>query len=319
MKILITGGSGFIGTNLMEFYLKKGIDVLNIDIRPPRNTAHAEHWQKGDIKNFPEINSLIRNFQPDYIIHMAAETGLKGTSLSDYSANINGVENILMTCNDLKSLKKIVFASTMLVCKAGYQPTGDEDFCPTTLYGESKVLGEKMVRSKNPSFNWVIIRPTSIWGPWFGRTYRDFFEMIIKKRYFNFSGKMCTKTYGFIDNVVYQTDLILFSEDSNGKTLYVGDYEPIKINEWAKEIGSEVGVKVYTVPRFLIRFSAWFGDLLKLFGLRFPMNSFRFSNMTTDNILDLSETQKIAPQTPVSRKEANRITIEWMRKHYKPE
>jgi nucleoside-diphosphate-sugar epimerase len=180
------------------------------------------------------------------------------------------------------------------------------------------MIGEKLVKENTDKLNykWIIIRPTSIWGPWFGPTYRGFFEMILNKRYFNFSGKMSDKTYGYIGNTVYQIDCLLKDENNNGKTFYIGDYIPTNIKEWAIEIAREINSSLITIPRPAIWISAKVGDVLKYFGFRFPMNSFRFSNMTTDNVLPLEETQKIAPLTKYSRVEGNRTTIKWMNEFY---
>ena len=129
---------------------------------------------------------------------------------------------------------------------------------------------------------------------------------------------MSIKTYGYIDNVVYQIDSIINSEECNRETLYLGDYEPTSIKEWANQIAASVENKVYTIPRWLIILLAKIGDIAKYLKISFPMNSFRFKNMTTNNILPLNRTKEIAPFTKVSRTEGNLNTIEWMKKHYLP-
>jgi nucleoside-diphosphate-sugar epimerase len=197
-------------------------------------------------------------------------------------------------------------------------PKDENDYCPPNFYGESKVIGEKLVKaaSNRLNYNWIIIRPTSIWGPWFGPTYRLFFEMIIKRRYFNFTGKMSDKTYGYIGNSVYQIDKLLMSNSNHGKTFYIGDYASTNIKEWAVEIAKEMNYSLVSIPRPIIWLSAKIGDFLKYFNLRFPMNSFRYKNMTTDNLIPLDETRKLAPLTLFTRIEGNRLTIKWMHDHY---
>lgn len=317
-RIVITGGSGFIGTNLVDFYVTRGFTVLNLDIKPPRNNQHYDYWQCVDIEDYDLLLERIKGFMPDYLLHMAARTDLKGSSLDEYSPNILGVKNIINVCKAVSSLKKVIFASTMLVCRVGYIPVNCQDYCPPNLYGESKMVGETIVRETDPDsgFDWVIVRPTSIWGPWFGPTYRSFFELILAGRYFNFSGKMSNKTYGYIGNVTYQINQILISDKTSGRTYYLGDYESTKINEWAREISAEVDRKVMTIPRSLIWVAAKIGDIIQGMGLRFPMNSFRFQNMTTDNVIPLEETKEIAPLIIYDRIEGNKMTIDWMRAHY---
>jgi GlcNAc-P-P-Und epimerase len=315
MKILITGGSGFIGSNLLDYYILKGsYDILSIDIKDPVKPSHEKFFKKCDILDLVKLKSLFEEFQPDYVLHMAAKADLKGEDLSYYDANITGVRNIIHVTSALESLKKVVFASTMLVCRVGYIPKHDQDFAAPNLYGESKVLGEKIVREETTvGLNWVIVRPSSIWGPGFGLTYRSFFEFIDKNKFFNFSGKMSVKTYGYIENVTHQIDQLMHTQKSNCKVFYLGDYETYSIKEWSVEIGQILGKRIKTVPSFLVYVLALFGDFLEKFKISFPMTTFRYSNMTTDNILPFDNLKEVVPVLPVSRKEGNLRTINWMR------
>lgn len=313
-NILITGGSGFIGTNIIEFFLAQGNNVLNLDYNQPRNNNHVEYWKKTDITNEMELQDRIISFYPDYIIHLAARTDLDGSSLKDYDANIKGVENLMSISKQVPSLKKIIIASSMLVCHAGYYPKSQFDYAPTTIYGESKVETEKKVWENRPDCDWCIIRPTSIWGPWFDIPYKNFFDLVIARKYFHIGNKACTKTYGYIGNAVYQIEKLLFTPttDIEKKVYYIGDNPPTNIEEWGNEIAQELNYKITKMPFFAIKMAAVFGDLLKLLGLYFPMTSFRLRNMTTDNIVDLSDTYNVAPKPPYSRLEGIRKTLKWM-------
>lgn len=315
MKILITGGSGFIGTNIIES-LKKDFELLNIDIKEPKIINHKKFWKKIDICNYDSFKKAVITFNPDYILHLAARTDLNGHKTSDYQANISGVKNLMNIIKGLTNLKKIVITSSMLVCHGGYYPDNQFDYSPTTTYGESKVETEKIVWSNKPACDWAILRPTSIWGEWFDIPYKNFFNLIINKKYFHIGNKSCTKTYGYIGNSVYQIEQILFSKtnDEKEKVFFIGDNPPTNIETWSNEISAELGIKIIRVPFLMIKYVAKIGDLLKIFRIEFPMTSFRLHNMTTNNIIDLSNTYHIAPDPPYCRIEGIRRTLEWMRK-----
>ncbi|WP_343695591.1 NAD(P)-dependent oxidoreductase [Flavobacterium sp.] len=313
-KILITGGSGFIGTNLTDKLILDGHKVLNIDIKEPQNEELSKYWEQADINDLQNFREIVLKFEPDYIVHLAARTDLDGKSIEDYNANILGVDNLLKIANELNNLKKILITSSMLVCHTGYYPKNQFDYTPSTIYGESKVLTEKIVWDNKPVCDWAILRPTSIWGPWFGTPYKNFFEMVISRKYFHIGDRGCTKTYGFIGNAIYQIENILFKETLNEqeKVFFIGDNPAINIEEWGNEIAGELGQKIKKMPYFLIKTAALIGDGLIFFKINFPMSSFRLRNMTTNNIINLENTYKVAPVLPYSRKEGIKITLKWM-------
>lgn len=296
MKVLVTGGSGFIGTNIVALLIEKGFDVVNYDFKKPKLHSHLKYWIDVDICKKSEISTLISKDNPDYIIHLAARTDLNEKhSLDGYKANIVGVRNVMDAAANLKTLKRIIIASSMLVCKLGYIPSGFNDYAPNSLYGESKVQTEKIVKEYN--IDWLIVRPTSIWGPWFGEPYKNFFDLVIKGFYFNIPEKYAsTKTYGYVENTCMQIYNLLISEDLSVKHnyFYLGDIEPINISDWANRIRKlNNQSKPLTFPKWSLIFAAKIGDFLKLkFGFyKFPMNSFRYNNMTNNNIItDLKRT-----------------------------
>lgn len=314
-KVLITGGSGFIGTNLLLFFKEK-YEILNIDIRESNLTELQKYTSIVDITNYENFRNVVIGFSPDYIIHLAARTDLNGKFIYDYSANTVGVSNLMKIIHELPKLKKLIVTSSMLVCHTGYYPKNQFDYAPNTLYGESKVETEKIVWDNKPQCDWVIIRPTSIWGPWFGVPYRNFFDMVISRKYFHIGRKSCTKTYGYVGNAVYQIEQILFHETLNEdqKVFYIGDNPPTNIEIWANEIATGLNFDIKRVPFWMLKIAAYFGDLLKLFNITFPMTSFRLKNMTTDNTIDLSETYKIAPNPPYSRIDGIKATLQWLKK-----
>ena len=85
-KILLTGASGFIGTNLLEDLLLKGYEVCNIDCVAPKIHERENLWKDVDITDYDAFEKAILDFNPNYLIHLAARTDLDGKTLEDYSA-----------------------------------------------------------------------------------------------------------------------------------------------------------------------------------------------------------------------------------------
>jgi hypothetical protein len=94
---------------------------------------------------------------------------------------------------------------------------------------------------------------------------------------------------------------------------YLGDAPPNNLSEWADEIAQIAGRrKPLAVPFWLVKAAALFGDMLGLAGVAFPMTSFRLGNMTTDSVMDLSNTYHAAPNLPFSRQQGIKITLDWL-------
>lgn len=316
-RLLITGGSGFIGTNLIENLHKEGkYELMSIDIVPPKIDSHKEIWKPVDLRNASAIKKIITEFNPNYVIALGARTDLRGETLQSYDANISGVSNVLEALDCVSNMKRLIYTSSMYVCEPGYMPKDFEDYAPHTLYGESKVETERIIKAKNPAYIWSIIRPTSIWGPWFGEPYNKFFHIVLNHMYFHMGKRACKKTYGYVDNAIYQIISILNAdaEKVSHKVFYLGDYEPYDITEWADEIAHYAGIKIPNIPYFCFKFAGWLGDFLKLFGIAFPMTSFRLHNMTTDNVHNLNPIKALAPELPINRKEGTTRTLDWITK-----
>ena len=303
-KILVTGGSGFIGTNLIEHYKSIGDEVFSIDIKHPRNIEHIDQWHKVDILDKDKLTTIIKEIEPNIVFHMAARTDLNGLNVDSYDVNTKGIENLISALNEIKTLDFVVFASSMLVCRLGYKPSSEVDYCPNTPYGESKVIGEGLIRSSNIRFPWVIVRPTSIWGPWFATPYRDFFDMIRKGFYVHPKGVRVRRSYGFIYNSIFQLSRIAdrLNDSLVGKTIYLADYQPIELKSWSENIQKSLKVReVKEAPMLLFKVAAKLGDTLKIFGYKNPpMSSFRLNNMLTPMVHDTTPLKKYCGAVPYS-------------------
>ncbi len=314
----MTGGSGFIGTNLVEHHLARGDEVLNLDIVAPRHPGHTTVWRKTDLLVPHDLQRVVREFSPQVVLHMAARTDLGGRSVADYPANTQGVSHLIDALKQASDLRLVLFASSMLVCRIGYRPSSEVDYQPSTAYGESKIDGEVRVRREiGTAFPWIILRPTSIWGPWFGPPYRDFFEVVAKGLYVHPRGRRIRRNYGFVLNAVHQMTSLVDQRGAGliGRTIYMGDYEPIELKAWGDQIQCELGSPVIReVPLPLFRAGAKLGDLLKSLGVKnVPMHSFRLNNLLTDCLLDLEPMSQAVGPLPYDMPRAVQVTCAWMK------
>lgn len=316
MKIIVTGGSGFIGTNLIEHYIKKKINVFNFDIKPPQNQEHEKYWHKVDLANYPDFFELFNKINPKYLIHLAARADLSGKNYNDYYVNVQSVKNIIKVCRNHSNVKRVIFASTMLVNQTGYKPKNILDYNPNTLYGESKVEGENIIlNNKDCATDLCIIRPTSIWGEWFREPYKNFFDFVLNEKFFHPGSKACSKTFGYVGNAVYQIDKLLLADPKKirNKIFYIGDKPSVNISKWANEIALLAGVKKpKKIPFFVFKLLGFVGDFIVKFGVKFPMTSYRLKNMTTDQIHNLNDTYDVCGVPPYERKIAIKRTLKWI-------
>lgn len=318
MRFLVTGGSGFIGTNLCTFLVDRGGAVLNVDRSVPRNKKASYYWKSLDICDYPLLASAFAEFAPDYVIHLAARTDLDGLSLEDYRSNTDGVRNVIEASLGCKGIKRVIFASSRLVCRIGYQPSSDDDYCPTTMYGESKVIGESIVRdlAAHAHWSWCIVRPTSIWGPWFDVPYRQFFDSVVTGRYVHPKGVKVLKSFGYVGNTVHQLSTLLKAHDAfvDRKTLYLADYPPIEVQSMANQIRLQLKKPaVRQVPVTLMKILARVGDVAKQVGMRNPpLTSFRLSNLLTPMVYDLDPLERIVGPLPFDMETGVRNTLDWL-------
>lgn len=316
-KILITGGSGFIGTNLVEYLNSKEHQVINFDIKSPKNKAFLNLWVKGDILIESQLKNCIENFQPEYVIHLAARTDLLETkNINGYNSNIDGVKNIVSLINENKNIKRVVYASSRMVCKIDYIPKNFEDYCPPNLYGKSKMIGEKIVK-QTANHDYVIVRPTSIWGPWFEIPYRTFFDTIKKGLFFLPNNHNPKKSFGFVLNTVFQIEKMLFAPKSDlEQCYYLTDYPALNLKEWSSLINKEFGIKkTPQISLLFLKSIALLGDLLKKTGWKNPpLTTFRLNNLITDMVYDTSNLEKLCGELPYNLEQGVDITVEWMKK-----
>jgi nucleoside-diphosphate-sugar epimerase len=312
MRVIVTGGSGFIGSVLIDRLISLNYNCLNLDISKPRNLAHSSYFFNCNILDGKLLCDVFQDFKPDYVYHLAARTDLDGSSMDDYSCNTNGTFNIIQACKCF-SPRKLLFTSTQLVCPVAFAPSNEYDVCPPNFYGRSKLLAESYLRLFASDFAWTIARPTTVWGPWFGLMYQGLFRTILSGRYRHVSGVKLIKRWAYVENAVHSLIRMAESISTNRSTFYVADQEPYVLSDFADSICRLSGSPtIGALPLPALRALARFGDLLQSFNIDFPLHSYRLSNILSNMEINPDFLPPSLITDVVPRDTAILRTLDWM-------
>ena len=318
MKVLITGGSGFIGINLINYFRAKGdYEIVNIDKAEPIIEAHKKFWVNCNIMDEDRTLQEFERFQPDYVIHLAARTDTLSDKLEDYEENHIGTKHLLNVIKKTPSIKRALITSTQYVYKSDDTPfpLTDQDYKPHTIYGQSKVLTEQYTNDANLTCEWAIVRPTNIWGPWHMRYPNELWRIIDKGMYYHPVQHKVIRTYGYVKNIVHQIYNITLAapELVNKKVFYVGD-PSIDSYDWLNELSMQLtGKKIKRLPKMIFKGIALGGDVLRMIKIPFPLYSKRFNNMIEDYPAPTEKTVELFGVAESDLSKNVQETVSWIR------
>lgn len=174
MKILVTGGAGFIGSNVVDGYLKEGHQVVVVDnlySGKMENVNTAVRFYREDVRS-NEIERIIRNERPEIINHHAAQMSVPASvedPVFDADVNIKGILNLLQNAVKYKVGKFIFISSGGAVYgNASEYPTSEEYHpVPLSPYAISKFVSEYYLNYYRHQFGlkYSILRYANVYGP----------------------------------------------------------------------------------------------------------------------------------------------------------
>ncbi len=173
MKILVTGGAGFIGSNIVDAYIAAGHDVVvldNLSTGRINNLNKQAEFVQLDIQD--DLSALFSKHKFDIVNHHAAQMDVRRSvedPIFDAKTNVLGVINILQNCAK-SGVNKVIFASS------GGAIYGEQDYFPAdekhktqpySPYGITKLVGEKYLFFYHLTYNlnYVVLRYANVYGP----------------------------------------------------------------------------------------------------------------------------------------------------------
>jgi len=250
-KCLVTGGAGFVGSNLVDALIERGDEVIvldNLSTGKKENLNEKAKFVEVDLRNLSEIKTYFEGV--DYVFHFAALARVQ-PSIEDpvtyNDHNVNGTLNVLVASKDAGVKKVIYSASSSAYGDQKIMPlTEDLPANPISPYGLQKYIGEEYCRL----FSYVYKLPTvclryfNVFGP----------RMVLEGAYASVigifgrlrqEGKPLTivgdgeqlRTYTFVKDIVRANILASESDIADGRAINAGQSSEYSVNQIAEMIG----------------------------------------------------------------------------------
>ncbi|WP_322906570.1 SDR family NAD(P)-dependent oxidoreductase [Paenibacillus sp. SGZ-1009] len=173
MRVLITGGAGFIGSHITDLLIEKGYETYvidNLSTGKRENINNKTHFYEMDIRDEQKMSSFFEEHSIDIVIHHAAQVSVQQSlknPLEDLSINVQGTLNVLS--NAVKyNVKKIIYASSAAVYGFPQYLSIDEEhpINPISFYGISKLTPEQYIKvyASMHNIKYTILRYANVYG-----------------------------------------------------------------------------------------------------------------------------------------------------------
>lgn len=320
-RVLVTGGTGFIGSHLVEALIARGIQIRCL-VRKTSDLQWLKHMPVelvyGDLEEPDSLLPAVRNV--DVVFHLGGRTKVK-VNEGYHDANVRGTENLIQALLTVDPcLKRFVYVSSQAV--AGPSPDGipvreSDKPRPLTPYGRSKLAGEAVVLKYTKQLPVTVIRPPTVYGPRDTDVYEIFkivrngFRAVLgwEKRYLSLI---------FVQDLV--VGLIQASENSHavGQIFYMVSDPCVSYHELSDEIARSLNKRAVRIHVPISLFAVWvtFSEIIAHFtGKPLVLNRYKVREARNRFwVCDASKARRMLdfkPEFPLDR--GIRETVNWYR------
>jgi len=315
-KIYITGGAGFVGTNLCQLLSSHQKKFFIIDLKS--SARFPEKTRIADIRNVESLKAALSDISPDdTIIHLAAVHRDDVRDKNIYqSTNVDGTKNVCEVAS-YYGVKKIIFTSSVAVY--GFAPRGtgeDGEVNPFNEYGRTKYEGEQILdkwKSEDINRTIFIVRPTVIFGPGNRGTVFNLLNQINSTRFIMIGSGENRKSMAYVENVAEFLHCATSKNDGPTIVNYV-DEPDLTMRELVALVRYKLKGKSGTgssIPFGIGLILGYIADFISnVTGKKLPVSSIRVRKFCADSSFSSSKSKVDGFSPPFSLREGLEKTID---------
>ena len=322
LKALVTGGTGFIGSHLVEALLQRGVEVRCLlrkssDLKWIKGLPIECVW--GDIQDQSSLKKAVKGV--DLIVHSAGITKAVNEEIF-HEVNACGTENLVRACiENNPRLRKFIYLSSQAAAGPGLErlPKKETDPCePVSAYGRSKRMGEEMALEHARRLPLLILRPSAVYGPR-DRDIYVFFKFLSRRINPCLSSPDQHISLCHVEDLVRATLLAMEARVSSGEIFFVSDGQDYSIEEVANTLAQALEVHAFRlcVPKWVLLGIASFSEYISQVSKRPSLISRgKVEELVQKNwVCDITKAKTVLgfdPSIPLIK--GARSTVEWYRK-----
>ncbi len=323
MQVLVTGGTGFVGSHLVRRLLAHGHRVRTLDKNPGLFDLELQQLGAevvaGSVSDAEVVDRCVEAC--DIVYHLASPFGdiLQPDSVY-WDVEVTGTRNVL-EASRRHDIRRVVHCSTQGVHGSLTETPGDENsaFDPQDYYCYSKVEGERVCQEfLARGMDIVIVRPTSVYGPGDTRGWLELYRMVARG-WFPMIGDGKTLNHPvYVENLAELFELAASAPGAKGRVYLAGDDQPVTLTELVRGVAEALGTEVRII-RFPWYEAARLGASIvetvsKSMSMKPPVFRRRLSWYKTNRAFRIDRAKEELGYEPrINLKEGLARTAEWYR------